>query len=244
MISPIALGDAHACRAALDRDGFTLRPAALDVGETDALLSMLTRPTRPNQGGDVVRRGFAERNLLKALPELRRWLERPSIHASLTPVFGDPPPIVRAILFDKTPQSNWKVPWHQDLTINVRHRRECAGFENWRIRSWGASVQPPVEILRRMLTLRIHLDAADADNGALRLIPGSHRAGRLSDEQTRAVIAETAPVLCVAQRGDILAMRPLVLHASASGGSPHHRRILHLEFSPDALPGGLEWLGT
>ena len=34
---------------------------------------------------------------------------------------------VKVTVFDKTPAANWKVPWHQDLTIAVRERRDAEG---------------------------------------------------------------------------------------------------------------------
>lgn len=35
---------------------------------------------------------------------------------------------VKGIVFDKTPAANWKVPWHQDLTICVERRIDVNGF--------------------------------------------------------------------------------------------------------------------
>jgi hypothetical protein len=37
-------------------------------------------------------------------------------------------------------------------------------------------------------------------------------------------------------------MRPLLLHASSPAADPRHRRVIHLEFAAEPLPGGLEWL--
>src|SRR5262249_47026908 len=45
-------------------------------------------------------------------------------------------------LFDKTPDANWKVPWHQDLTICVRERREAPGFGAWSVKDGVPHVQP------------------------------------------------------------------------------------------------------
>ena len=102
-------------------------------------------------------------------------------------------------------------------------------------------VRPPVSVLERMLTLRIHLDDCRSDNGALKVLPGSHVHGLLDDEQTQQLVAQAEPVVCEAKRGTIVAIRPLLLHASARATSPSHRRVIHLEFAADPLPGGLEW---
>lgn len=36
---------------------------------------------------------------------------------------------VRAILFDKTPGTNWALGWHQDRTVAVRERHDLPGWE-------------------------------------------------------------------------------------------------------------------
>lgn len=59
------------------------------------------------------------------------WLEFPSQKASL----------VRCLLFDKRPESNWNVGWHQDLNLK-NHRGELL----------------PREHLNSVLTLRLHLE--------------------------------------------------------------------------------------
>ena len=92
-----------------------------------------------------------------------------------------------------------------------------------------------------MLTLRIHIDDCDAANGALRVIPESHTRGLLSDEQIQDIIPRHETVVCAARQGSVLAMRPLLLHASSPATSPLHRRVVHLEFAAEPLPGGLEW---
>ncbi|MDB6072587.1 MAG: Phytanoyl-CoA dioxygenase, partial [Verrucomicrobiaceae bacterium] len=90
---------------------------------------------------------------------------------------------VRGILFDKTPDANWLVAWHQDLTVCVQERSEVEGHGPWSVKHGVPHVQPPVELLAEMVTLRLHLDLTHAGNGALRVIPRSHREGRLDAAQ-------------------------------------------------------------
>lgn len=151
---------------------------------------------------------------------------------------------MRAIYFDKSPDANWLVAWHQDLTIAVRERVEAAGFGPWSMKGGVPHVQPPMEMLERMITVRLHLDDADAGNGALRVLPGSHRFGRLSTEKIQELRATEPEALCVANAGDVLLMRPLILHASGRSNSPKHRRILHIEYAGFDLPPGLQWQET
>lgn len=148
---------------------------------------------------------------------------------------------VRAIYFDKSSEANWLVPWHQDLTVAVRDRADVPGFDAWSTKDGIPHVQPPVGLLEQMLTVRLHLDDTGAFNGALRVLPGSHRLGRLSAKQIDELRARQAEVLCAACAGDALLMRPLLLHASSRSKSLRHRRILHIEYAAFDLPPGLHW---
>jgi ectoine hydroxylase-related dioxygenase (phytanoyl-CoA dioxygenase family) len=153
--------------------------------------------------------------------------------------------VVRGIFFDKTPGANWPVAWHQDLTLAVAQRREVPGWINWSVKAGVNHVQPPPEILDRMVTLRLHLDDCGADNGPLRVLPGTHRMGRLTAERIKLLRSEIVEATCCAPSGSVLAMKPLLLHASSAARAPRHRRVIHLEFAPrDLLPSGLEWAFT
>lgn len=147
----------------------------------------------------------------------------------------------RAILFDKTPEANWKVVWHQDLTIAVRERIEQPGFGPWSQKVGTPHVQAPSHSLERMLAVRVHLDDCGADNGPLQVLPGSHRAGKLSPVEIDEWRRRVAPVDCLALRGSVLAFKPLLLHRSSRAAAPNHRRVVHLEFASSELPGALEW---
>jgi ectoine hydroxylase-related dioxygenase (phytanoyl-CoA dioxygenase family) len=149
--------------------------------------------------------------------------------------------VVRAIFFDKTPEANWKVPWHQDLTIAVMEKRETENFTAWTRKAGIWHVQPATAILQKMLTLRFHLDDADETNGALKVVAGSHRR-RLSSAEVQKLPKPFA--FCRASKGDVLLMRPLVVHSSSAGTSPKHRRVIHFEFSAENLPNNLDWYGS
>jgi ectoine hydroxylase-related dioxygenase (phytanoyl-CoA dioxygenase family) len=148
---------------------------------------------------------------------------------------------VRGLIFDKTPLANWKVTWHQDVTIAVTDRRELEGWGPWSQKAGTWQVRPPAKVLESMLALRLHLDDSTADNGPLRVLPGSHRAGRLSDAAVSALSHSGTPRDCLVQSGGVLLMRPLLLHASAPATVPGHRRVLHIEYAASALPAGLVW---
>lgn len=148
---------------------------------------------------------------------------------------------VQCTAFSKTPEMNWLVPLHQDLSIPVRERvqhPECRSCSN---KQGVLFVQPPVAVLESLVAIRVHIDASFAENGALRLVPGSHRLGRLAPGiQTKVRDASGERLIPVAKGGALL-MRPLLLHASSKAGVPNGRRVLHFLFGPRALPFGLRW---
>ena len=184
--------------------------------------------------------GAGRRGLLE-LPEIVDLAKSEHLLELLRPHLAADPFPVRAIYFDKSAEANWLVPWHQDVTLAVEERIETPGFGPWSVKDGIPHVQPPAEYLERMLTIRLHLDPADATNGALRVLPGTHRFGRLSSERIQALRSEIPETLCVASSGDALLMRPLLLHASSRSTSERHRRILHLEYASFPLPGELRW---
>ena len=65
---------------------------------------------------------------------------------------------VRSIFFDKSPDRNWHVAWHQDLSICVKERHDLPEFNAWSIKEGVQHVQPPPAVLEQMLTIRLHLD--------------------------------------------------------------------------------------
>lgn len=148
---------------------------------------------------------------------------------------------MRGLFFDKPRGANWGVPWHQDLAIAVKERAEVAGFQGWSVKSGVTHVHPPADILERMVAMRIHLDACDADNGALRLIPGSHRDGKLDNAMIERWVHQGPCAMPTMAAGDLLLMRPLLLHASSKARDGRQRRVIHVEFAAGELPGGLEW---
>ena len=151
---------------------------------------------------------------------------------------------VRILHFDKTPNVNWAVPWHQDRTIAVANRIEVPGFAPWSRKAGVHHVEPPEAILSSIVSLRLHLDDCGPDNGPLMAVRGSFRLGRVPASQIKPHV-EAGPIqICCASAGDIVAMRGLTIHASERAARPGHRRVLHVDFSAAELPGGLGWALT
>lgn len=151
---------------------------------------------------------------------------------------------VRAILFDKTSGMNWSLAWHQDRTICVKERRNIDDFGPWSTKSGMEHVEPPFELLARMATLRVHLDAVSVNNAPLLISPGSHRRGKVPISNINTIVSRYGQYICLAKAGDVWAYSTPILHASEAASVPARRRVLQIDFAAEELPSGLEWLGV
>src|SRR5580658_1819637 len=213
--------------ASVEEHGFAVIPSCLDESTVERLRNHFDENRH------------AQRNLL-SVPIVRELASSMPVRGILGAILGPNCCAVKAILLNKTPESNWKVVCHQDLTISVRERREVAGFGPWTKKAGIPHVQPPPEIMSRILAIRLHLDDSAADNGPLRVISSSHEEGRLS-AQPVAHRQKSNFVTCIVPKGGALLMRPLLPHASSSCSTPKPRRVIHFEFAAENLPRGLEW---
>ena len=137
----------------------------------------------------------------------------------------------RATLFDKSPVSNWLVVWHQDTALPLKEKREVAGWGPWSVKDGIEYAHAPANALEQVVALRLHLDDSGADNGPLRVLSATHGLGVLSDEQLHELSTKIEPVDCLTAQGGVLAMRPLIVHASSKSQSARPRRVLHIEYS-------------
>ena len=213
----------------IEQHGFAIVPRVIEADEQRELLSTL---------GPVS--GAGRRGLL-SLPAVAELARSPRLLDLIRPHLPSEPFPVRAIYFDKSSDANWLVPWHQDLTLALRASAEVSGFGPWSTKDGIPHVQPPVALLQQMLAVRLHLDDADESNGALRVLPGSHRLGRLSSERVQELRSQQSDFLCAVSAGDALLMRPMLLHASSRSTSTRHRRVLHIEYAAFTLPDELNW---
>lgn len=224
----------------VELSGFAILEDTLPIRSVAALLRALEEVNSAiciREGGGI----FALRNLLDVAPATRQLAQSTELRNLVEPVLGPDFFAVRGILFDKIPGANWKVPWHQDVTIAVQERVEVEGFGPWSVKANVLHVQPPTVILEQMISVRLHLDNCGEENGALRVIPGSHNRGRIPEAQIARVREEKPEHVCEVATGGALLMRPLLLHASSASRVPGHRRVVHLDFASVHLPAGLRW---
>jgi ectoine hydroxylase-related dioxygenase (phytanoyl-CoA dioxygenase family) len=223
-----------------ERDGFQIFNSVLEHSECDLLAAELT-PLFEQQQKMAKSKIGGVRNLLRTNSHVSQLAASTKLVSLLESVAGSTVFPVRAIFFDKNPEANWLVPWHQDLAIAVVERIETPGFTGWSIKDETHHVHPPREILENMMTVRLHLDDCDASNGALRVISETHTHGKLDTVEISKWAAKSQPVVCEASKGDALLLRPLLLHASSAADNPRHRRVLHIEYATQELPNGLKW---
>jgi ectoine hydroxylase-related dioxygenase (phytanoyl-CoA dioxygenase family) len=223
-----------------ERDGFQIIHSLVTQDECNRLTAELT-PLFEQQIKSTKSRIGGVRNLLRTNLLVATFAKSPAIIKLLNRAVGGGAFPVRAIFFDKNPDANWLVPWHQDLAIAVVEKIETSGFTGWSVKDGTLHVHPPEEILAGMITLRLHLDDCDASNGALKVIAGAHLSGKIPQAEITRWASSHEQTVCEVPKGGVLLMRPLLLHASSPAESPRHRRVLHLEYATQKLPNGLEW---
>lgn len=148
---------------------------------------------------------------------------------------------VQCTLFEKSADKNWLVGLHQDISIPVRERIEHPELNGWSKKDDGWFVQPPVAVLEQLVAVRLHLDECGIEDGPLRVVPGSHTNGKLSNESALVMRDQMGELVCTVPLGGVLIMRPLLLHASSKSSGEGRRRVLHFVFGPSELPFGLVW---
>ena len=179
------------------------------------------------------------RNALE-MPIVRQLTRSSAIRQLVIPALGEDCFAARAILFNKTADSNWKVSWHQDVVDCGQRTRGRRRIRAMVIKDGVSHVRPPVAVLEKMLAVRLHLDDCGEDNGPLRVLPGTHTRGVLSDAEI-VTMSKDEEFVCSVKRGDAILMRPLVLHASSPARISKGRRVIHIEFASGALAPPLQW---
>jgi len=227
----------------LQRDGFCLLKHAVTKDTVQRMLAIF-RDTFNVDSEDVRARSsrghvYAARNLIASIPEVTTVWQCDSLLTFLREQLGENFGLVRALFFDKPPDRTWALAWHKDTAIAVQDNSIVSDFfSRPTVKAGVPHLIACDEVLKQMLTLRIHLDEVTDENGPLRVIPGSHVSSTSEGDGLDATVDVHA------NAGDVLAMRPLISHSSGSSveGTRRHRRILHLEFAASSiLPDGVTW---
>lgn len=220
--------------------GFTVISNVFNTTEIENIIEKIPIANTTNPAFKTSADLFAIRNFFKEIPALKPLVFNQQLQLIIQQIFGEDYFVVKSIYFDKPPESNWFVAYHQDLSISVEKKIKVDGYNRWTVKQNQFSVQPPIEILKNNFTVRIHLDDTNAENGALKVIPSSHQKGIYRPENINWEIEKE--IICNVDKGGIMLMKPLLLHASSRTTNQQKRRVIHIEFSNCELLDGLEWV--
>jgi ectoine hydroxylase-related dioxygenase (phytanoyl-CoA dioxygenase family) len=213
--------------AGFEEQGFAIVPDVLAHGDVAGLLEGLTQAT--------VRRSRAGVRHALGQPAVAALARRSGLLGLAQEILGREAFPFRATLFDKSPKANWLVVWHQDTALPLRQRHEAPGWGPWSVKEGVIYAHAPAGVLCQVLALRVHLDNSTALNGPLRVLPGTHKKGVLTDDAIHRLAAQISAVDCLVQRGGVLAMRPLLIHSSSKSQEQTARRVLHIEYAASAV---------
>lgn len=223
----------------LTQQGFTTVENIYTIDELNAIEKLINMA---DTSKDTFRKSetlFAIRQFLKEIPEANTVVFNDNLKKLIKEIMGERYFVVKSIYFDKPQSSNWYVSYHQDLTISVDKKMAIEGYGPWTVKQNQFAVQPPIEILENITTIRIHLDDTDENNGALRVVPESHSKNIYRPETIN--WEKETEAICVVPKGGAMLMKPLLLHSSSRTTNNKARRVIHIEFSDRELPDGLNW---
>jgi ectoine hydroxylase-related dioxygenase (phytanoyl-CoA dioxygenase family) len=209
--------------------GYAIVDRVLDRREMEALGHAF-------DAADVCRTKAGVRHALR-IPEVRALAGHPALIALAATFIGGQPIPFKATLFDKSATSNWLVGWHQDTALPVARRVGDSTWGPWSVKGGVLHAIAPASALSAIIALRVHLDDSTPANGPLRLLPNSHTHGVLAHDQIQKLAEVVPPVVCVASAGGVVAMRPLVVHASSKATDTQLRRVLHIEYAASVQLG-------
>ncbi|MES2285878.1 MAG: phytanoyl-CoA dioxygenase family protein [Bacteroidota bacterium] len=182
---------------------------------------------------------FAIRQFLKEVPIAIPLIFNDNLKNLINRLFGSDYFLVKSLYFDKPEQSNWFVAYHQDLTISVDKKLDLDNYGPWTVKQNQFAVQPPLNILENIFTIRVHLDDTNGNNGALKIVPKSHLKSIYKPETID--WSKEIETVCGVKKGGVMVMRPLLLHSSNRTTNNNKRRVIHLEFSNIELPAEINW---
>jgi ectoine hydroxylase-related dioxygenase (phytanoyl-CoA dioxygenase family) len=211
-------------RELIQKRGFAIEPKVISAQEIARLLEKIGASSLPRSRAGI--RHAMKHPGVAALARDSRLLRLAQ------QVLGPEAFPFRATLFDKSSTANWLVVWHQDTALPLRERHETPGWGPWSVKDGIIYAHAPASALKEVLALRVHLDDSTSENGPLHVLPGTHTLGVLTDDQLHELSTKVAPVDCLVPSGGVLAMRPLIVHASSKSQSEIPRRVLHIEYFP------------
>lgn len=220
-------------------NGFTIID---QVYTSDEVQQIIEEINQADTSKDTFRKStdlFAIRQFLKEVPAVKSLILNDNLQNIIKQILGTEYFLIKSIYFDKPGNFNWYVAYHQDLTISVDKKVELLGFGPWTTKQEQFAVQPPIDFLENIFTIRIHLDKVDENNGAFKVIPRSHLKKIYRPETIDWNIEKET--ICNVPEGGVMIMKPLLLHSSRRTTNNKRRRVIHIEFASKELPNQINW---
>jgi ectoine hydroxylase-related dioxygenase (phytanoyl-CoA dioxygenase family) len=224
----------------LEENGYSILTDLYSETEISRILTCIENAEQDGKTVSKTKDLFAIRQLINNAPELTNLLFNKKLKDLISALSQNTYFLTKAIYFDKPSESNWFVAYHQDLSISVNERADLENYINWTFKKGQHGVQPPIKILKDTITIRIHLDDTDKNNGALKVIPKSHLNGIVRADSKEWNIENE--FICEVPKGGVMLMKPLTLHASSRTTNGKKRRVVHLELNKHKLKEPLKWL--
>jgi ectoine hydroxylase-related dioxygenase (phytanoyl-CoA dioxygenase family) len=212
----------------LIEQGYAVHAALFTRGEMQAVATSL-------ESAGLQRSRAGARHIL-GYPPVSELARDPRLLEIASRWLGVPAIPFKATLFDKSPDSNWLVAWHQDTALPMAARREATGWGPWSEKYGVTYAHAPAGVLSQIVALRVHLDDSTCDNGPLRVLPGTQRQGVLTDAEVSGIATRITAVECLVDAGGVIVMRPLTIHASSKIVAPAPRRVIHFEYAASLEP--------
>jgi ectoine hydroxylase-related dioxygenase (phytanoyl-CoA dioxygenase family) len=209
--------------AGIEQEGFAIVPSVFSGTFVDQILGEITKLSPPRSKAGV-------RHALRLSP-VAEVARHPLLVEIARTVLGPDAFPYRATLFEKSPKANWLVVWHQDTALPLRSQVEVQGWGPWSVKERVLYAHAPASALSQVLALRVHLDDSTADNGPLRVLPRTQTLGVLNNDSIHELSIRVPPVDCTVSKGGVVAMRPLVVHASSKSRIDTPRRVVHIEYA-------------
>lgn len=213
-----------------EREGFFITDTLLSISTCEELSQKTWSETRSGGNRNLLQEPWCQQlsQQLKRLTPLDRLIPKDFV-------------AIQCTYFEKSTDTNWLVPIHQDLSIPVKNRIDSAELNGWSVKHGEHFVQTPIEFTKQLIAVRLHLDDCQAEDGAVIVVPGSHLAGKIDSAEAPQIRQRKVNQVCVIQAGAVLIMRPLLLHMSSKASGNSKRRVLHFVFAPPTPPLGLTY---
>jgi ectoine hydroxylase-related dioxygenase (phytanoyl-CoA dioxygenase family) len=198
-------------KAALDRDGFLPLPSVLapeQIARINARIDQLLAEEGENAGKEVHQEAGADRlsDLVNKDPIFEVCFTHPRVLAGIAHVL----------------RGDLKLS-----SLNSRAALPGQGLQALHA-DWGGAVAPGQYQVCNSIWL---LDDFTAENGATRVVPGSHRSGKVPrDELADPAAPHPHEVKLLALAGTVVIFNSHVWHGGTRNATPNRRRALHSYF--------------